>query len=98
VLILNRDLRASDVPRERTETLELPTAGRRGYCDHPSGCAQIWRFARTFDLDEYAEGTGIQVDAAAVSRPVARASGLRGRLWDPDVVAALGPPVEASRT
>jgi len=59
-LILNRDLRTSDVPDVPAATLELSDGG------HAAAWARIWRFALTFQPDAYEKATGIRLDESAV--------------------------------
>jgi hypothetical protein len=59
-VILNRDLKPSDVPLTRTHDLAEPGSG------HDAEWARVWRFALTFDPDAYAEATGTELDTAAL--------------------------------
>jgi hypothetical protein len=59
-LILNRDLRASDVPDIPAAALDPPEGG------HAAAWARIWRFALTFQPDAYEKATGIRLDESAV--------------------------------
>ena len=59
-MILNRDLRPSNVPTTRTCGLEEPGGG------HGAEWTRVWKFAHTFDPVAYVDGTGIDIDTPAL--------------------------------
>lgn len=72
-VILNRDLQASRIPRHRASQLRSPGEG------HERAWADIWRFARSFDPERYAEQVG-ELDSAAVYEHAKREAAAQAQL------------------